>query len=126
MKGRIPLLVFILMAAANVAADGYIFFSNPAQVSAGITIYGSVRDKSGQPVPGAMVEIVANSNVSFIYYTNAHGGYRAKHFPEKIPPNKLDVSCKKRGWKKGRAFPRLPDPSKPYVIEADCVISRAG
>ena len=90
----------------------------------GPAYFGFVRDARGSPVSEARVVLRPKSGGDSVEIkTNVLGLYRS-HLRKEVPPDEVEISCEKDGYKQQRVQRRTPPGSTAALIETNCTLQR--
>ena len=88
----------------------------------GPAYFGFVRDTRGSPVSDAQVILRPRKGEPVTLQSNVLGLYRS-HLDKAIPPEEVEISCGKTGYKQSGVL-RRPGQDKDMHIETNCTLQR--
>ena len=88
----------------------------------GPAYFGFVRDTRGSPVSDAQVILRPKKGEPVTLKSNVLGLYRS-HINKDVPPDDVEVSCDKTGYKQAGVL-RRPGQDKDMHIETNCTLQR--
>jgi hypothetical protein len=122
---RLALLVVLAVAAAggsSARAGGGSFDATTDEDDTRGTLFGFVKDRSGDPVDDAKVTVTMNKlNASLVLRSDPQGHYTAKMFYKNFGPEDITLACAKDGYRQVTTVSR-PPLAAGAPVEIDCVL----
>lgn len=118
-------LTVVLPLAGTARAGGGSFDAIGEPDDPRTTVFGFVKDRSGDGVDNATVTItMLKLNSDLVVHSDPQGHFSAKLFYKPVDPKDVALACAKDGYHQMAVLPRPPlGPGAP--IEIDCVLAQS-
>jgi hypothetical protein len=120
---RAIVLAIGVVAAAQTFAGGDDYDAANDIKGAGPAYFGFVRDNRGSPVADAQVMLQPKNGGAVALKSNVIGLYRG-HISKDVPPDEVQISCVKTGYKQIKVNRRTPPGNNAMFVETECTMQR--